>query len=44
MKHFDLRLPIELFMKIRKEAEKDKRSINKMIVYILEQYFKKGKQ
>lgn len=35
-----IRLPEELYEKIVKQADKDKRSINSQFIYILEKYFK----
>lgn len=38
-KRFTLRMDSEIFEKVKKQAEKNKRSIAKEIEYLLEQYF-----
>ncbi len=44
MVKFSLRLPDDLFKALKELAEKEQRSINAQIIYILIEYIKKAKQ
>ena len=41
---FSLRLPDDLYKAIKALAEKEQRSVNAQIIYILTQYLKQAKQ
>lgn len=40
---FSLRIPDEIHIKLKKQAEKEKRSINNMILIMIENYIKQKK-
>lgn len=44
MIRFSLRLPDEIYRAIKELAEKEKRSVNSQIIYILTEYLKKVMQ
>lgn len=41
---YSLRIPEELHKKLKEQAEKEKRSINTMILIMIEEYIKKNTQ